>query len=183
MTTTRQLTARQLAAKRAFTLVELLVVIAIIGVLVALLLPAIQAAREAARRMTCSNNLKNVGLAIINYEGTAGHFPYSITMWGWQEEDQPKDRILDPSNGGPNYNGKGWIVDILPQLEQQGMFDRIMTELATPAGRSEYNVKGRGMAVKDRSHPIACTYLPFGPICHTSQRPVLLEAKCFHRCD
>src|SRR3978361_829169 len=74
---------------RGFTLVELLVVIAIIGILVALLLPAIQAAREAARRSSCTNNLKNLGLAVVNYEATQKIFP---TDEGWDAsytDDEP----------------------------------------------------------------------------------------------
>ena len=113
-----------------FTLVELLVVIAIIGVLVALLLPAVQAAREAARRMSCANNLKNIGLACMNFNDTAKHLPVSISRW--QEDVDingtwigPTNGKMAESNGGPGYNGKGWIVDILPQIEQGAMYETI----------------------------------------------------------
>src|SRR5262245_25367012 len=94
------------ARKRvAFTLVELLVVIAIIGVLVALLLPAVQAAREAARRMQCANNLKQLGLAVQNFHDTQGTLPpaYNLRHNG--------------GNGGDGYFT--WFAHILPYVEQQ----------------------------------------------------------------
>jgi prepilin-type N-terminal cleavage/methylation domain-containing protein len=120
-----------LVGRRAFTLVELLVVIAIIGILVALLLPAIQAAREAARRMSCSNNIKNIGLACINYYDTNKHFPTSVGQWDESWEWKFEGGIYKQSNlpdALPNtLTGKGWIVDILPHIEEQSMYDRIKT--------------------------------------------------------
>lgn len=95
-----------------FTLVELLVVIAIIGVLVSLLLPAVQSAREAARRMQCSNNMKQLGLALHNYHDTHGRFP--------------PQAIFGP--GAPPHQAPyhhTWMVMILPFLEQQPLYDNI----------------------------------------------------------
>ncbi len=93
------------SARRGFTLVELLVVIAIIGVLVALLLPAVQAAREAARRSSCNNNLKQIGLALHNYHDTIGCFP--------------------PGGLGGIGNKLSYEVLILPFIEQKNMYDAL----------------------------------------------------------
>jgi len=103
--------------RSGFTLVELLVVIAIIGILVALLLPAVQAAREAARRMSCSNNLKQIGLALLNYEDTHKTFPPGrMGCDGWSA-DVCKDKKASQKPGTSGF------VMILPQLEQQGLYD------------------------------------------------------------
>lgn len=91
--------------RRGFTLVELLVVIAIIGILVALLLPAVQMAREAARRMECANNLKQIGIALHTY-----HTAHEVLPYG-----------SDYLNGGKST----WAMMILPQLEQQNLYDSI----------------------------------------------------------
>jgi prepilin-type N-terminal cleavage/methylation domain-containing protein/prepilin-type processing-associated H-X9-DG protein len=117
--------ARTETVKRGFTLVELLVVIAIIGILVALLLPAIQAAREAARRTQCINNLKNIGLAILNLESTLKQFPTGGTMpdvrieWYLKDTQSVSNAALrrGPANG-PLRQGLGWLYQILPYLEQ-----------------------------------------------------------------
>jgi prepilin-type N-terminal cleavage/methylation domain-containing protein/prepilin-type processing-associated H-X9-DG protein len=127
---------REASTEHGFTLVELLVVIAIIGVLVALLLPAVQAAREAARRMSCSNNLKNVALACLNFHDGHKSLPQSITQWGWEARTADCNHsppiVADiPFNWPDGPNGKGWIIDIFPQLEQQAAYQRIINQLKT----------------------------------------------------
>jgi len=95
--------------RSAFTLIELLVVIAIIATLVAILLPAVQQAREAARRSTCKNNLKQIGIALHNYHDTYNRLPA-----GW---------IVD--NGNAAAACYGWAVSILPFMEQTALYDAI----------------------------------------------------------
>jgi prepilin-type N-terminal cleavage/methylation domain-containing protein/prepilin-type processing-associated H-X9-DG protein len=107
---------------RGFTLVELLVVIAIIGILVALLLPAIQAARESARRVQCRNNLKNIGLAVLNFEDTRRVFPTG----GARNLTAAFGLAQNMENGtplGPDRQGLGWAYQILPQIEETSAYD------------------------------------------------------------
>src|SRR4051794_35166455 len=96
--------------RRAFTLIELLVVIAIIAVLIALLLPAVQAAREAARRIQCVNNLKQLGIALHNYESTHDQFPIGVY------------RVPATGLNLPNGYKAVFVVGILPFIEQGNLF-------------------------------------------------------------
>jgi len=105
------------SVRRGFTLVELLVVIAIIGVLVALLLPAVQQARESARRMQCTNNLKQIGLAVHNFHDTYGHFPYG---------GRDGHHVSESTNSccrSKTVHGFNWTFRILPFLEQGNIFE------------------------------------------------------------
>lgn len=106
---------------RGFTLVELLVVIAVIGVVIALLLPAVQAAREAARRSSCTNNAKQLGLAALQFESTYRHFPPAY--FG----PDPQDIQLDIISGG-DQPYLGMFAALLPQLEQYAAHGEIPTE-------------------------------------------------------
>ncbi len=119
--------------KPGFTLVELLVVIVIIGILISLLLPAVQSAREAARRITCGNNLKQIGLAVLNYEEQIGSFPPG----GITE--------------GPCCATKSqisWAISILPFLEQEGLYNMY--------DRNAFNEDPVNKEVREALVPIYC---------------------------
>jgi prepilin-type N-terminal cleavage/methylation domain-containing protein len=114
----------QTRLSRGFTLVELLVVIAIIGVLVALLLPAVQAARESARRTTCVNNVKQMALAAANYESARGVFPPGRLLPDWKEggSSYTNYQSVQPSHKTGFYSVHVWL---LPYMEQANIFNQI----------------------------------------------------------
>ena len=129
-----------LKRRSAFTLVELLVVIAIIGILVALLLPAVQQAREAARRTQCINNLKQSGFAVINYESAHREFPTGGTE-PWHDQGDEKSQYS---------KGYGWMVQILPFVE-----DANLQNVSKGYGRGD---KDRDLLV--RKTPVSIYFCP-----------------------
>jgi prepilin-type N-terminal cleavage/methylation domain-containing protein/prepilin-type processing-associated H-X9-DG protein len=117
--------------RRCFTLIELLVVIAIIGVLIAFLLPAVQKAREAANRVVCKNNLKQVGLALHMYHNDFSFFPPGYL---WNPAISGANPMMCPNSAGDSTDtapGWGWAVFLLPYLEQDNL--RLQIDLNVPA--------------------------------------------------
>jgi len=119
--------------RRAFTLVELLVVIAIIGILVSLLLPAVQAAREAARRVQCLNNVTQLGLSLHNYEFHHEALPAGVTNPDGPIRNEPQGIHVS------------WIVKILPYLEQNAAYRKFDQSLGA------YDAKCRDSSARDQS--------------------------------
>ncbi len=132
--------------RSAFTLVELLVVIAIIGILVALLLPAIQAAREAARRVSCQNNLKNLTLAVLNFENQRKGLPPATSVNATSGENFAS---VDDIEG--DYS---WIVRVLPQLEEQSLHDQF--DLSKRISSPEPNLKAAGNPQEHQPNILLC---------------------------
>lgn len=113
--------------KNGFTLVELLVVIAIIGILIGMLLPAVQQVREAARRAQCANNLRQNVLAMHNYESAQGQFPPGKNDAGTQNKRTPRPIVSRPSNSD-NGRQYAWGIFMLPFVEQQAVYDQMKTQ-------------------------------------------------------
>ncbi len=153
--------------RRAFTLVEVLVVIAIIGLLVAILLPAVQAARESGRKTHCFNNLKQIGIALVNYHDTYGSLPPGYIS-------QPD------GNGGELGPGWGWAALLLPQIEQINIFSVIQFQLAIEKQTSPAAIAARTTTIatylcpSDTINPSWMTWTrdslgnPVAPICEVA---------------
>lgn len=138
------------SAHRGFTLVELLVVIAIIATLIGLLLPAVQTAREAARRSSCSNKLKQLSLGVLTYHDAKKKFPPSVAQWG--ESPSNSATMCDKQAG---CTGRGWIVETLPFMEQTALY----TALAPSAKGNIYDNRGLALVkplMKTQIPSLAC---------------------------
>lgn len=153
---------KSLKNKRGFTLIELLVVIAIIAILVSLLLPAVQQAREAARRTQCKNNLKQIGLAMHNYHDTFNTLPMGSRYVGGS---YPREGL-----GDARANSWGWATFILPQLEQANLYQQF--DLNVPPYSPEVNDEYFGTfgPSANTTNMEPCTTIPSAFLCPSAPR-------------
>jgi prepilin-type N-terminal cleavage/methylation domain-containing protein len=159
--------------RRAFTLVELLVVISILGVLVALLLPAIQAAREAARRSTCINNQKQVGLAVIEYETALRKFPAGRVGCDDLGDTLPID-VCPPGLAPEKKTAASGFVLVLPYLELQPLYEQLNVENGGLWNRNVndlawYGDPGKNKGIKEIIPTMVCPSEDAKPISYVYQ--------------
>ncbi|MDR2706343.1 MAG: DUF1559 domain-containing protein [Planctomycetaceae bacterium] len=150
---------RSKSRRNGFTLVELLVVIAIIGVLIAMLLPAVQAAREAARRMQCTNNLKQLGIAAHNYHDTFSSFPPGCIQPG---------KVNTPKNTDCQIS---WVAFLLPFIEAGTVYEKI--NFNAPS----WNALSASNSVGGDNNP---TYATYGSIYNANEEAASLAPNVFH---
>jgi prepilin-type N-terminal cleavage/methylation domain-containing protein/prepilin-type processing-associated H-X9-DG protein len=149
---------KSLGRRQAFTIVELLVVMAIIGMLIALLLPAVQAIRESARRFQCKNNLKQLGLGVLQHVDV--HQQYPTGGWGWWW-------VGDPDRGIGKRQTGGWIYNILPYIEEKNLY-------LLPQDGDQFTITEKQKA---GANAMTKTTLPIANC--PSRRPSILYAKPF----
>ncbi len=142
-----------------FTLVELLVVISIIGILMALLLPAVQAAREAARRTECLNKIRNIGLAIVNFESQTGTYPPGLPTC--MPAAQAYTSIFGPTGSNAcTCCGPNWAMQILPQLEAKDLYDNVLSCLDASTTKNACH----DCAIAGKNSATSVTWIGVGPV-------------------
>ena len=150
--------ASRISRRCGFTLVELLVVITIIGILISLLMPAVQSAREAARKTQCLNNVKQLALGCLSHEHNFTFLPNCGWVWYWAG---------DPDRGAAMKQPGGWIYNILPFIEQRGLHDM-----------------GAGLPMSQKSAQLsAAAQIPLAVLICPTRRPVMVFPNSYSQCN